>query len=227
MDRLAELKSGAADYEKKTAESRALIVKILDEMSFVETDAFVSGETDFGRAAGEGVISGYGSIGGSKVCIFSQNISVFEGGLSARAADKIVKVMTNAGKCGAPLISIFDTKGARIDGGIDVLEGYAKILKAVSDIDGSALHIAVVKGSNYGMLSAAAQMADFCIMYDKAVMAPLSPLVLSQGKDASDIGSAKALSESGECTHVVKSDEELSALIYKLVNYFGGGCGCG
>ena len=115
---------------KLTARER--IDLLLDEGTFVELDRFVTHRcTDFGmenkKFWGDGVVTGYGKIGGRLVYVFSQDFTVFGGALGMAFADKICKVMDLAMKTGAPLIGLNDSGGARIQEGVESLAGYAYI----------------------------------------------------------------------------------------------------
>lgn len=115
---------------KLTARERLDI--LLDEGSFREMDAFVTHRaTDFGmedkKILGDGVVTGYGTIEGRLVYVFSQDFTVFGGSLSEAHAEKICKVLDMAMKVGAPVIGLNDSGGARIQEGVVSLGGYADI----------------------------------------------------------------------------------------------------
>src|SRR3546814_10767024 len=99
---------------------------------FVEHDC-----TDFGMAEqktpGDGVVTGYGTINGRAVFVFSQDFTVFGGSLSASHAGKICKIMDTAMKVGAPVIGLNDSGGARIQEGVDSLAGYAEEIGRAHD----------------------------------------------------------------------------------------------
>src|SRR6476646_4719354 len=118
---------GEAAVEKIHAKgkltARERIVALLDEGSFVELDALARHRsTNFGMAEkrpfGDGVVTGYGTIDGREICIFSQDASVFGGSLGEVYGEKIVKVQELATKTGRPLIGINDGAGARIQEGV-------------------------------------------------------------------------------------------------------------
>ncbi|HQJ59115.1 MAG TPA: carboxyl transferase domain-containing protein, partial [Bacteroidales bacterium] len=115
---------------KLTARERINI--LLDEGSFEEFDMFVTHRcTDFGldkeQYYGDGVVTGYGTIDGRLVYVFSQDFTVFGGSLSESYAEKICKIMDLAMENGAPVIGINDSGGARIQEGVRSLAGYADI----------------------------------------------------------------------------------------------------
>ena len=115
---------------KLTARERLEV--LLDEGSFKESDMFVEHRcVDFGmqeqKIPGDGVITGWGTINGRLVFVFSQDFTVFGGSLSEAHAEKICKVMDQAMKVGAPLIGLNDSGGARIQEGVASLGGYAEV----------------------------------------------------------------------------------------------------
>ncbi|RLI59411.1 MAG: methylmalonyl-CoA carboxyltransferase, partial [Candidatus Thorarchaeota archaeon] len=118
------------DQGKYTARER--IEKLLDPGSFVEIDEFVVHRcTDFGmeerKFLGDGVITGYGTIDGRKVFVFSQDFTVFGGSLSEMFGKKICKIMDMAMDTGAPVIGLNDGAGARVQEGVKALAAYADI----------------------------------------------------------------------------------------------------
>ena len=122
----------ASQHAKGKLTARERIDLLLDEGSFEEFDMFVEHRaTDFGMAdqkiPGDGVVTGWGTINGRVVFVFSKDFTVFGGSLSGAHAEKIVKVQRQALKIGAPIIGLFDAGGARIQEGVDSLAGYADI----------------------------------------------------------------------------------------------------
>ncbi len=125
-----------SQHKKGKYTARERIEKLLDEGSFEEFDMFVSSKpTDFGSDVEEylsdGVVTGYGTIDGRLVFIFSQDFTIFGGSLSEMFAQKICKVMDKAMKVGAPVIGINDSGGARIQEGVKSLGGYAEISNVI------------------------------------------------------------------------------------------------
>ncbi|MBP7505461.1 MAG: methylmalonyl-CoA carboxyltransferase, partial [Prolixibacteraceae bacterium] len=121
-------------HEKGKMTARERIELLLDEGSFEEFDMFVSHRcTNFGmektKFLGDGVVTGYGTIDGRLVYVFSQDFTVFGGSLSETFASKICKVMDAATKMGAPVIGINESGGARIQEGVTSLAGYAEIFQ--------------------------------------------------------------------------------------------------
>ena len=121
-----------AQHAKGRLTARERIEVLLDAGSFTEWDMFVEHRcADFGmaekRVPGDGVVTGYGTIDGRLVFVFSQDFTVFGGSLSEPHAEKICKVMDHAVRTGAPVIGLNDSGGARIQEGVASLGGYADI----------------------------------------------------------------------------------------------------
>ena len=121
-----------AQHAKGKLTARERIDVLLDEGSFEEFDMFVTHRcSDFGMAEktflSDGVVTGYGTIDGRLVYVFSQDFTVFGGSLSESFAAKICKVLDQAMKVGAPVIGLNDSGGARIQEGIGALAGYGEI----------------------------------------------------------------------------------------------------
>ena len=122
-------------HRKGKLTARERIEMLLDPGSFEEWDMFVEHRcTDFGMAdqkiPGDGVVTGFGTVNGRIVFVFSQDFTVLGGSLSGAHAEKICKIMDQAVKVGAPVIGLNDSGGARIQEGVDSLAGYAERLSS-------------------------------------------------------------------------------------------------
>ncbi len=203
------------------ADARKRIDALIDGQSFVETDVLIRTETPLGAAAGEGVVGGFASIDGLRVVVFATNPAVLKGSIGGKAADKIVRLTENAVRCGAPVVALFDTSGARFAEGTEAVSGYARILGAFADAYGQVPVIVVNYGNNLGLLSYLAAYCDCCIGCEKSVSATASPLVLAAkaGLGAEEVGTAKALSAAGLYSFVVGSDAELKAGVSSVLSY--------
>ena len=123
-------KAAERQHERGKLLARERIERLLDAGSFVELDRFVRHrEAEFGmrekRPWGDAVVTGYGTVFGRPVCVFSQDFTVFGGSLSEVFAEKVCKVMDMAVKVGCPVVGINDSGGARIQEGVVSLAGYA------------------------------------------------------------------------------------------------------
>ncbi|MDE7191489.1 MAG: hypothetical protein K2O35_03390 [Clostridia bacterium] len=174
------LSASAKAIDKATKNVKSFIESIVDAESFVETDVFLTGKSfdDAQEALGEGVVTGYATLGGNPVHIFAQNADVLKGSLSEAHANKIYKCMQRAVKAGTPLISVIDSCGARVGEGASVMEGYAKLIAGGFEIADEVPHICIVKGVAVGMMATFAAGADFVFMSKDAVMSVNSPMYL-------------------------------------------------
>src|SRR5271167_3349197 len=173
LSRQAEL-GGGEDRQKRQRENGRMTARervsfLLDRDSFVELDKFKTHRnSDFGMAerkiAGDGVITGYGTIDGRQVCVFSQDFTVFGGSLSGAFAEKVCKVMDLAMKVGCPVIGINDSGGARIQEGVVSLAGYADIFLRNVLSSGVVPQISAIMGPCAGGAVYSPAMTDFIVM---------------------------------------------------------------
>ena len=158
-----------AQHKKGKLTARERIDLLLDEGSFEEMDMFVRHRcTDFGldkeSYLGDGVITGYGTIDGRLVFVFSQDFTIFGGSLSEMYANKICKIMDLALKVGAPVIGINDSGGARIQEGVDSLGGYAEIFLRNTLCSGVIPQISIIAGPCAGGAVYSPAITDFIFM---------------------------------------------------------------
>ncbi len=169
----AKLGGGAkrieAQHQKGKLTARERLVVLLDPDSFEEWDVFVEHRCqDFGmeknKIPGDGVITGYGTIQGRMVFVFSQDFTVFGGSLSETHAEKIVKIMDKALQVGAPIIGLNDSGGARIQEGVESLAGYAAVFQRNVLGSGVIPQISVIMGPCAGGAVYSPAMTDFIFM---------------------------------------------------------------
>ena len=158
-----------AQHAKGKLTARERLELLLDEGSFEEWDLFVEHRcVDFGMAdhkvPGDGVVTGYGTINGRLVFVFSQDFTVFGGALSEAHAEKICKVMDQAMKVGAPVIGLNDSGGARIQEGVASLGGYAEVFQRNVMASGVVPQISLVMGPCAGGAVYSPAMTDFIFM---------------------------------------------------------------
>ncbi|MCH5161172.1 MAG: hypothetical protein J1G04_03990 [Clostridiales bacterium] len=220
MESLRDAKANIAAANKNVIK---FLNSFIDDKSFVETDAFMSSETDLGDALGEGVVSGFARVGDTNVCVFAVNSAVLKGSIGALNAKKIVRAINNAVRMDKPIIAVWDTSGARFSEGIECLEGYGSILRAYTVAYGEVPIISIIKGNNFGISSYIAGISDFVIGYSGSVVATSSPLVL--GSDSKAI--ATSCVKSGLITNVVDSDKALKETVCKMLGVFSGGATSG
>ena len=181
LERLRELRDEAlhagsqSAVEKQRAAGKLLarerVVRLLDPDSFVELDRYVRHrESNFGmlerRPYGDAVVTGYGTIFGRKVFVFSQDFTVFGGSLSEVFAEKICKVMDLAAKYGCPVIGINDSGGARIQEGVVSLAGYAEIFWRNVQCSGVIPQLSLVMGPCAGGAVYSPAITDFVLMVE-------------------------------------------------------------
>jgi propionyl-CoA carboxylase beta chain len=164
-------KQVARQRERGKLLARERLEKLLDPGSFVELDRFVRHrEVEFGmrenRPWGDAVVTGYGTVFGRKVFVFSQDFTVFGGSLSEVFAEKVCKVMDMAVTYGCPVIGINDSGGARIQEGVVSLAGYAEIFWRNVQASGVVPQISLVMGPCAGGAVYSPVITDFVLMVE-------------------------------------------------------------
>src|SRR6187455_2919816 len=198
--------------------ARERIDVLLDPGSFVELDRFVRHrEVEFGmreqRPWGDAVVTGYGTIFGRPVCVFSQDFTVFGGSLSEVFAEKVCKVMDMAVKVGCPVVGINDSGGARIQEGVVSLAGYAEIFWRNVQASGVVPQISLIMGPCAGGAVYSPAITDFVLMTEgTSYMFITGPDVVKTvtGEDVSfeDLGGATAHATKSGVAHLVAPDEQ-------------------
>ncbi|MBL4769105.1 MAG: acyl-CoA carboxylase subunit beta [Rhodobacteraceae bacterium] len=194
-------------HSKGKLTARERVDLLLDEGSFEEFDMFVAHRcTDFdmekNRPAGDGVITGWGTINGRMVYVFSQDFTVFGGSLSETHAQKICKIMDMAMQNGAPVIGINDSGGARIQEGVASLAGYAEVFQRNIMASGVVPQISLIMGPCAGGAVYSPAMTDFIFMVkDSSYMFVTGPDVVKTVTN--EVVTAEELG--GATTHTRKS----------------------
>ncbi len=158
-----------AHHAKGKLTARERLEVLLDEGSFEEWGMFVEHRShDFGMGAqtipGDGVVTGFGTINGRLVFVFSQDFTVFGGSLSEAHAEKICRIMDQAMKVGAPVIGLNDSGGARIQEGVASLGGYAEVFQRNVLASGVIPQISLIMGPCAGGAVYSPAMTDFIFM---------------------------------------------------------------
>ncbi len=196
-----------AQHARGKLTARERIDLLLDEGSFEEFDMFVRHRsTDFGmeddRPYGDGVVTGWGTINGRLVYVFSQDFTVFGGSLSETHARKICKIMDMAMQNGAPVIGLNDSGGARIQEGVASLAGYADVFQRNIMASGVIPQISVIMGPCAGGAVYSPAMTDFIFMVkDTSYMFVTGPDVVKTVTN--EVVTAEQLG--GASTHTKKS----------------------
>ena len=220
----------AAQHAKGKLTARERIDVLLDEGSFEEYDMFVEHRcSDFGmenqKVPGDGVVTGWGTINGRLVYVFSKDFTVFGGSLSMTHAQKIVKVQQMAARNGAPVIGLFDAGGARIQEGVDSLAGYADIFMENVLSSGVIPQISVIMGPCAGGDVYSPALTDFIFMVkDTSYMFVTGPdvvkTVTNETVSAEDLGGARVhAGKSGVADGAFENDLEAMTQVRRLVDF--------
>ena len=184
---------------KKTAYE--LMKTLFDDGTFVETGAFVKAyANEIGSADPEqyeGVVCGYGAIDGRLVFAYAQDASRANGAFSKAAAEKIAGLYDLALKNGAPVVSMFDSLGAKVLEGVEVLAGYGKVMKKTASVKGKIPQISVVLGNACGASAIIATMADAMVVCEGAAYSQTPANVLVEAGADKTVGTAKYAAEQG------------------------------
>ncbi|MFL5923285.1 MAG: acyl-CoA carboxylase subunit beta [Gaiellaceae bacterium] len=228
LERLRELREQArhagseSAVERQRSQGKLLAreraEKLLDPGSFVELDRYVRHrEAEFGmrerRPYGDAVVTGYGTVFGRRVFVFSQDFTVFGGSLSEVFAEKICKVMDLAAKFGCPVIGINDSGGARIQEGVVSLAGYAEIFWRNVQCSGVVPQISLVMGPCAGGAVYSPAITDFVLMVEgSSYMFITGPDVVKTvtGEEVSfeELGGAATHAAKSGVAHFISPDEE-------------------
>ena len=230
----AELGGGQARIDAQHAKgkltARERLQLLLDEGSFEEWDMFVEHrchdfDMDAQRVPGDGVVTGYGTINGRLVFVFSQDFTVFGGSLSETHAEKICKVMEHAMRVGAPLIGLNDSGGARIQEGVASLGGYADVFQKNVLASGVVPQLSVIMGPCAGGAVYSPAITDFVFMVkDSSYMFLTGPDVVKtvthEEVTAEQLGGAIThTTRSGVADLALENDVEALLTTRRLVNF--------
>lgn len=219
-----------AQHKRGKLTARERIELLLDHGSFEEFDMFVQHRsTDFGmenqKIPGDGVITGWGTVNGRTVFLFSKDFTVFGGSLSETHAAKIVKVQDMALKMRAPIIGIFDAGGARIQEGVAALGGYGEVFRRNVAASGVIPQISVIMGPCAGGDVYSPAMTDFIFMVrDTSYMFVTGPdvvkTVTNEVVTAEELGGAKVhTSKSSIADGAFENDVEAILQIRRLLDF--------
>ena len=220
----------AAQHAKGKLTARERIELLLDEDSFEEFDMFKAHRcTDFGmeesQIAGDGVVTGWGTVNGRLVYVFSQDFTVFGGSLSETHAEKITKIMDIAVQNGAPVIGINDSGGARIQEGVASLAGYAEVFQRNIMASGVVPQISLIMGPCAGGAVYSPAMTDFIFMVkDSSYMFVTGPdvvkTVTNEVVTAEELGGASTHTrKSSVADGAFENDVEALAEVRRLVDF--------
>jgi len=219
-----------AQHAKGKLTARERIELFLDPESFEEWDMFKEHRcTDFGMEQqslpGDGVVTGYGTVNGRLVFVFSQDFTVLGGSLSETHAEKICKIMDQAMKVGAPVIGLNDSGGARIQEGVAALGGYADVFQRNVMASGVVPQISMIMGPCAGGAVYSPSMTDFIFMVkDSSYMFVTGPEVVKtvthEEVTAEELGGAVThTSKSGVADLAFENDVEALLMLRRLINF--------
>jgi acetyl-CoA carboxylase carboxyltransferase component len=219
-----------AQHQRGRLTARERIDLLMDKGSFREIDAFVEHRTtDFGldkqKYLSDSVVTGWGTIDGRLIYIFSQDFTVFGGSLGEVHAEKICKILDMAMKNGAPIIGLNDSGGARIQEGVISLGGYADIFLRNTLASGVIPQISVIMGPCAGGAVYSPALTDFIIMVrGSSYMFVTGPEVVKtvthEEVSFEELGGASVHAEvSGVCHLSADSEADALYLIRKLLSY--------
>ncbi len=217
-------------HAKGKLTARERVELLLDEGSFEEFDMFVAHRcTEFGmeqqRPSGDGVITGWGTINGRMVYVFSQDFTVFGGSLSETHAQKICKIQDMAMRNGAPIIGLNDSGGARIQEGVASLAGYAEVFQRNVMASGVVPQISVIMGPCAGGAVYSPAMTDFIFMVkDTSYMFVTGPdvvkTVTNEVVTAEELGGASThTKKSSVADGAFENDVEALTEVRRLVDF--------
>ncbi|PZQ47746.1 MAG: methylmalonyl-CoA carboxyltransferase [Rhodovulum sulfidophilum] len=219
-----------SQHAKGKLTARERLEVLLDEGSFEEFDMFKTHRcVDFGMSEmsypGDGVITGWGTINGRQVYVFSQDFTVFGGSLSETHAEKICKIMDMAMQNGAPVIGLNDSGGARIQEGVASLAGYADVFQRNIMASGVIPQISVIMGPCAGGAVYSPAMTDFIFMVrDSSYMFVTGPdvvkTVTNEIVTAEELGGAKThTSKSSVADNAYENDLVALMEVRRLVDF--------
>ncbi len=224
-----------SQHKKGKLTARERLHFLLDEGSFQEIGMLVSHRsTDFGmekeKYPGDGVVTGYGTINGRLVYVFSQDFTVFGGSLSETHAEKICKIMDLAMKNGAPVVGLNDSGGARIQEGVVSLGGYADIFYRNTMASGVVPQISAIMGPCAGGAVYSPAITDFILMVENtSYMFVTGPNVVKtvthEVVTSEELGGATTHATKSGVTHFACANE-IDAIqhVKKLLSYMPQNC---
>ncbi|MDE6059357.1 MAG: hypothetical protein K2G44_04870 [Clostridia bacterium] len=222
MDKIKQLRERKATLKKASENVRAEIAALTDEDSFVELAAFSFSKDNFYHedAQGEGVVTGFATIGGYPFYIVAQNFEQSFGGLSKANCEKIAKTLNAAEKNATPVVYLLHSYGVRVGEGVNVLEGISELLLKATQLKGTVMQFAVVCGEVYGSSAALASVCDCVFFTEKSTLAVTSPMVLSakEGKNLKkeEVGGYNALGNALLPAISVKNMGEVASHIMRI-----------
>jgi propionyl-CoA carboxylase beta chain len=226
----AEKRARDRQHGRGKLTARERIGLLFDEGSFVELDQFVRHRfTDYGMAGnrpyGDGVITGYGTVDGRRVCAYSHDFTAVGGSMGEAFGEKVLKVVDLAVKTGCPLVQINDSGGARIQEGVVALAFYASVGRRMVAASGAIPQISVVMGPCAGGSAYGPALTDVTVMVDgTSYMFVTGPEVVSavtgERTTIEELGGATVNANvSGNAHYVASDDRDAITWVRSLLSY--------
>ncbi len=222
-------KDAETQHAKGRATARERVEMLFDPGTFTEIDTLVLPRAESylgGKSSryGDGVVTGFGLVGGRHVMVAAQDPSVMGGSLGEMHANKIVKAMRMAMKNGCPFVAINDSGGARIQEGVDSLGGYARIFDANCEASGVIPQISVILGPCAGGAVYSPGLTDFVFMTENSYMFITGPevvkAVMQEDVSFEELGGGLVHArESGVAHFLARDDRQCLALVRELLTY--------
>src|SRR5271167_396916 len=240
LDKLEERRASArggggkrridAQHKRGKLTARERIGLLMDKNSFEEFDMFVEHRSyDFGmentKIAGDGVVTGWGTVNGRSVFVFAKDFTVFGGSLSETHAQKITKIQDMALRARAPIVGLFDAGGARIQEGVAALGGYGEVFKRNVIASGVIPQISVIMGPCAGGDVYSPAMTDFIFMVrDTSYMFVTGPdvvkTVTNETVTAEELGGARVhTAKSSIADMAFDNDLETLLQVRRLIDF--------
>jgi acetyl-CoA carboxylase carboxyltransferase component len=234
MEETARISGGVNKQEKERKKgkmtARERVMALVDPASFVEINMLVETQTfDFEmqkkKILGDGVITGYGRIDGRRVCLFSQDVTVFGGSCGRAHGEKINYILRMARDTGVPVVGLYESGGGRLQDGIENEAGYGRMFWENTQCSGVIPQISAIMGACTGGSVYSPALTDFIIQVEKtSQMFITGPGVIKDvtGEEVSfeDLGGTKVHTErSGVAQFSAKDDEECLSVIKRLLSY--------
>jgi acetyl-CoA carboxylase carboxyltransferase component len=203
------------NLNKLTARER--ILAILDEGTFVESGALVSGN-------GAGVITGHGTINGELVFIYSCDYTVEGGTFTKAMGRKIINILESAAKIGAPVVQIIDSIGGKLNEGIELLGSYGLVLNKYAKLSGVVPRVTVICGPCNGVMSLLGTMSDVVVAVDKISdlsVSSLGNLTTKEGKyiDKTMVSNGASANKNSNAHINATTEEEAFQVVRNLISY--------
>ncbi len=234
MEQTARISGGLEKQEKESQKgkmtARERVMALVDPGSFVEINMLAETQTfDFEmqkkKILGDGVITGYGRIDGRRVCLFSQDVTVFGGSCGRAHGEKINYVLRMARNTGAPVVGLYESGGGRLQDGIENEAGYGRMFWENTQCSGVIPQISAIMGACTGGSVYSPALTDFIIQVEKtSQMFITGPSVIKDvtGEEVSfeDLGGTKVHTQKSGVVHFsAKSDGDCLFLIKRLLSY--------